>query len=662
MILDILSCTIYFIYILICFISAYVLFNKSKIVNNFYLYLGVTSYCFLSILVINYFVNESRQNTRTILVQEARNFAKTVEFLGHEALNDQTNSKNVTYQKLIELEKQWLLIQPNIEDIYTMKRNDKKGLYLMVDSETDYNHNGSIDEEREQRTPIGELYEKKLSEIEDAFNGISTFTDNFYTDKWGSWVSSFVPLRARNGDVDGILGVDFKAEEFLKASHKILLINTFFFYLVFIFVFTVTRMEFKNIKARKELSIALTEAEMAKKIKSQFLSTMSHELRTPLNGIIGPSLLLKDENLVLANGKPYLKVIIACTNQLLDLVNDVLDYSKLEAQGMTLENIKFDINLLVKECLDVIRYRAEEKKLNLDLKISSKNLEITGDPTRIKQILLNFLSNAIKFSEKGKIEIDVSVDRNSKLNPKTKEKNESENEYFLKIGVKDSGRGITPEEQQKLFKSFSQIDGSTTRKYGGTGLGLAISKSLIEMMGGIVKVESEIGIGSLFEFQIPTRCDNFLSEAKNRNENDVTSTYVDLSEYKLNALVVDDLSINRFTLCHILKSIGVKSIESSSGLDAIDKIKFGIQFYDFIFMDIMMPDLDGIQTTIEIKKIAKHIPIICSSATTDFESRNRCLESGMIGFLKKPYYKSNIVSVIEENLPHLLKKDEGIAS
>ncbi len=403
-------------------------------------------------------------------------------------------------------------------------------------------------------------------------------------------------------------------------------------------------------KLEESLIKARDDAESANRAKSSFLANMSHEIRTPLNGIIG-LIDLTLGTILNETQKDYLSKAKTSSKALLNILNDILDYSKVEAGKIELENNPFSIKKTVQTVCDLFQYQAEEKHLKLTCNINNdipNNLK--GDTLRLSQILNNLVGNAIKFTDYGKVELDVSI--NNKL----------DNIIELKFEVKDSGIGIEQEKLQRLFQPFSQADNSHTRKYGGTGLGLVISQRLANLFGGKLSVKSEKGIGSNFYFTakfeiLPM---STVDNSELNNDDEVGSIE------GIKVLLVEDNDINLIVASKNLQKFGVIYETAKNGAEATELIELkGGDKFDLILMDIQMPIMDGYTATQHIRKLYSKnlLPIIAMSAAVMKEDREEAFRVGMNDHISKPFKAIDLKKMIykwskKTNLINHIKQDK----
>jgi signal transduction histidine kinase/DNA-binding response OmpR family regulator len=379
-------------------------------------------------------------------------------------------------------------------------------------------------------------------------------------------------------------------------------------------------------KVQDDLREARDAAQAANHAKSAFLANMSHEIRTPMNSIIGFSELAIDDDIPVRT-KEYLERILGSAEGLLQIINDILDISKIESGKMELEHIPFDLHEVLAYCQMVIVSRAEEKGLQVHFYAEpSVGKKLVGDPTKMRQIVLNFLSNAVKFTNIGTVKLSSSITAST------------ENTVTMYFEIRDSGIGMTPEQLSKIYEPFIQADSSMTRKYGGTGLGISIAKKLIETMGGSLLVESTFGVGSKFAFTLVFDTINVPIETSAQK---MPLTRIEKPTFKGDILVCEDNAMNQRVISEYLARVGLKAFVAENGKEGVDMVRSrmekGEKPFDLIFMDIHMPVMDGLEAASIINKLQTGTPIVAMTANIMSTDRELYKMNGMPDYVGKPF-------------------------
>ena len=592
---------------------------------------------------------------RTELVQLARVAATLVDGDRHRLLKSQVQAGGPDHLALLAPLVKFHKAASDIIYVYSAIL-DKNRIYFVLG--TDYLYR--VDGDSESPDPIMTPHDTPDATLRRALEQHQVaVNDEPVKEAKRSYMSAYAPFYDSHGQFVGVVGVDMWVRDFdariagiRRAGAGAFAAVSLLSLLTGLVVFRLSRtalrarqrdriIQARLAEAKQQAEVHAQRAEAASKAKSDFLAMMSHEIRTPMNGVLGFANLLLETPLN-AEQREFVQTVQSSGDALLTIINDVLDYSKIEAGRMTFEHIDFGLRAVCDEVRAILRTAVAKRGLVMSLDFDAAlPARIQGDPVRIRQVLLNLVSNAIKFTERGTVRIEVSRLEGPQI----------------KISVADSGIGMTEEQMNRMFQRFTQADSSTTRRYGGTGLGLAISKTLVELMGGTIGVSSQPGSGSTFWFTLP-----LIAAAHAPSESAAAAVPVlpvaepaAASSLSSDApgggrlLLVEDNFVNQRVAVYMLAKLGHQVDVALHGREAIgmlSKVR-----YDLVLMDCQMPEMDGFDATRIIRDrssaVLDHdVPVIAMTANAFPEDRARALACGMSDFLSKPVDRTVLAAML----------------
>lgn len=580
---------------------------------------------------------ERQRQLRAMVEGIAPTYAYELEHDGHAGIDETTAPDDPIYLDLIEKQRSWLAVNPGVADVYTFRRAADGEIALIVDSETDYDRNGKLEGEREMRTRIGETYDEATIEMFDALEGKPSFLLEPTADRWGTWVSAFVPMYDAEGRVEAVCGVDFEASQWVRAAFdartgvyaRIGIVDLVLASILLWLARSRSEREQRE-KTEAELRAAVDEARAGQRAKSEFLATMSHEIRTPMNGVLGMTELLLDTELT-REQRQFSVAIRDSGRHLLHVINQILDFSKAEAGRFELDTGPCDLRATLEESIALLAELAHRKGLELSLvERDGVGDSYRADATRLRQVVVNLVGNAIKFTDAGEVVVELTLKTVSE--PKV---DEVERLDWIRIAVRDTGIGIPETVRSAVFEVFTQVDSSTTRRFEGTGLGLAICKQIVEKMGGTIGVESELGVGSTFWLEVPL--------ARLEAGSNALEDAARLASRRV--LVVDDNATNREVVRRHLSNWHITVSEAASGVEALEALREASarrEPFDAAILDLMMPGMDGLELArrIRAEPSSKDVPIVL---LTSVRVGERDVESlGVCARLTKPVRRMDL--------------------
>ncbi|MES2574875.1 MAG: ATP-binding protein [Bacteroidota bacterium] len=520
-----------------------------------------------------------------------------------------------------------------------MQKNNK--LYFIVDSEPAVSNDCS---------PPGQQYTEANKAYYQPFRDGKEYVIGPAKDRWGTWVSVLVPIKNKNsGETIAVYAMDFNSKKWNTilihdVSESIVLILLLLTTFILLFkIKSKNKILKEDIQKRKQteakLVVAKENAEESDRLKSAFLANMSHEIRTPMNGIMGFAELLKRPNLSPLEQQEFISIIDHSGDRMLNIINDIIDISKIEAGLMSVSISETNINKQMEYIYNFFKPEMDQKGIEIRLQngLSMDKSTIKTDPEKIYAILTNLVKNAIKFTTTGCIEFGYIL-----KSVNTDSKNNLSVEFELEFYVRDTGIGIPKNQLAVIFERFRQSSESMTRSYEGAGLGLSISKAFVEMLGGKIWVESKKDKGSTFYFTIPYHYQQIDNTEKTPSNNDLNSNIK-----KIKTVIAEDDEISAYLITKLLEPFAKEIIRTKTGLETVMYCQNNPDV-DLILMDIQMPEMNGYEAIREIRKFNKEVIIIAQTAHVLSEDKINTIEFGCNNYISKPIKKEELQVLIHQ--------------
>ncbi|XVJ59279.1 MAG: response regulator [Tepidisphaera sp.] len=582
----------------------------------------------------------SQVNDRIIAIADAA--ASQVDTRLHDGLTDPSQQESAEFERVASPLRRILNATPGVQFIYTFRITNEEVRFVVDCTPAGDNDGDGVDDQAK----LGEVYEDVDEAMIKAFKtGEPAVSEEPHRDQWGVFVSGFAPVRRDDGTIACFVGVDVTAEEFeaqiAKMSRTAVLAGIPAGLISLLAGLLIWRMTFERLRSVKALELAEAEARAAAKrisamnqdleralhaakagerAKAAFVANISHEIRTPMTSILGYIDLLAEEGQTEAERRACLATISRAGQHLLSVINDILDFSKIEAGRMTIERVPLSPRTIAEDATRMLEAKAHAKGITLSHLVAAEvPAGVLGDPTRLSQVLVNLIGNAVKFTERGSVTVRSSYAAGR-----------------LKVEVEDTGVGITPEQMAGLFTAFSQADVSTTRRFGGTGLGLAISKRLAEAMGGTLTARSTPGVGTTFTMEVPAEPVALPQAAK------AASGACSLAGVKV-MLAEDSVDNQHLIRYHLTKAGAIVDVVGNGG-SAYEHTMSGGN--DVVLMDIQMPVMDGYETTRKLRASGYVGPIVALTANTSEEDRALAIAAGCDDLASKPLKVPELVALV----------------